>query len=93
MPWEQATVAPAPDDGRQHGERDVVDLAHSQARHHEVLEHVDARTHLGHALERIGEGGGRRRAHAHDGTRVAPVTQCLGRGDYRVALAGSANTS
>ena len=72
------------DDGAQHRQRDVVGAAHAHALHHQVVEHIDAGAHLGHAVQVLRRQRGGRAAHADHRAGQAGFAQAL-RGAHAAA--------
>ena len=70
------------DHGHEHRNGDVVELAHADARHDEILEQVHAGAHFSDAIEIFGERRGRRRSDGHDRRRHPGIAQPL-RGKHR----------
>ena len=75
------------DHADQHRQRDVVDVADAEPRHHQVREHEHAGADLGDTIEPAGEARGRRRADADDRAGVAGAAQAVGGGDDGGAFA------
>ena len=87
-----ATLTLMTDHRDEHRYRDVLDAADTDARHHQVLKHIDPDAYLGHTAQVACERSGRRRTDGHDGHLIACCAQALCRADRPGTFAlGKAN--